>query len=171
MWKIMEGWLSNLILFSFMTTLLVRILPGKTYTPYIRLFTGFILILLFLDPLLSAWKLSDRLAVRVNKELFELETEEMETRLIEMEKSQAKYYEQAYEEGMEQQILSKGIEKGYPILRVNCETEDGRIKEVTLVYEGKASAVSKKEMKSYIRDFYNVESDNIYVKVENPDEG
>lgn len=169
--EIITGWLTNLVLFSLMTTLLLRILPGKTYTPYIRLFTGFILILLFLDPILSTLKLSDQLAIQVEKELFELETEEMESRLIDMEEKQKKHYENAYKEGMEEQILSKGREKGYPLCEVNCKLEDGEMKEVTLVYEGKASAVSKKDMKNYIWDFYNVESDNIYVKVENPDEG
>lgn len=169
--EIITRWLTDMVLFSMMTTFLMRILPGKTYTPYIRLFTGFILILLFLNPLLSVMNLSDSLAVEVNKELFLLETEEMESQLIEMEENQKKQYEKAYKEEMENQILLKGREKGYPLLRVDCELKEGQVEEITLVYEKKASSGSKKDMKNYIRDFYNVESDNIYIKVENPDEG
>lgn len=164
-------WMTNLVLFSLMATLFLRILPGKTYVPYIRLFTGFLLILLFLEPLLSAFQISDHLAAKVNQDLFRLETEEMESELIKMEERQKKYYEKAYKEEVENQIMIRGLEKGDSLLQVNCELKDGRIEEVTLVYEGKVSAVSKKELRNYIQDFYQVESDNIYIKVENPDEG
>ena len=168
--ELITSWLINITIFSLMTTLLMKILPGKTYAPFIRLFCGFILILLFLDPLLSFRGLSDSLAVSVNRELYSLETKQMESELIEAEKEQKEHYETSYREGIESQILKRGEEKGCPLLRVECKLREGEIKKITLVYEDQLSEAKKKEMKKYIQDFYNVNQANIYAVVENSDE-
>lgn len=165
--QILTQWLITLTLFSLLSTLLLKILPGKTYTPYIRLFSGFILILLFLSPVLSKTGLSDRLEINIRKDLFQLETKEMESGLIDAEETQKVIYEQAYETGTRTQILSWAAQKDYPITNAECTIQDNTIHQITITCEGSPALSVKNEIKNYIQDFYQVPPGNIHIKVEN----
>lgn len=165
--QILTQWLITLTLFSLLSTLWQKILPGKTYTPYIRLFSGFVLILLFVSPILNKTSLSERLEINIRKDLFELETKEMESGLIDAEETQKVIYEQAYETGTRTQILSWAVQKDYPIADAQCTIRDNAIDQITITCKGDPAASVRNEIKNYIQDFYQVPYGNIHIKVEN----
>ena len=55
------GWVKNLAVYLIFSELLFQILPHKRYRKYLRFFSGLILVLLILSPLLSAGGLEQRL--------------------------------------------------------------------------------------------------------------
>ncbi|MDD3253114.1 MAG: stage III sporulation protein AF [Lachnospiraceae bacterium] len=56
------GWIRNLTGYFLFLSILGNLLPGKKYAKYIRLFSGMILILLVLQPLVGGLKLEDTIA-------------------------------------------------------------------------------------------------------------
>ena len=86
--EIIGNWIINVTMFSLISTFLVKMLPGKTYVPFVRLFSGFILILLFLDPLLSQTGLDLRMEKKIEEQMKVVEQEEMENKLIQAEEKQ-----------------------------------------------------------------------------------
>lgn len=89
-------YIKNICYFTIFVTLLLNIFPNKKYTNYIKMFAGFLMILIVIQPLVKfndIEKLLDEMiskyTVNVKKENFleninELETEIME-RIIEQE--------------------------------------------------------------------------------------
>lgn len=47
-------WSRNIVCFSIFAALIKNLLPGEKYAPYVRLYTGFMLLLVFLTPVLKA---------------------------------------------------------------------------------------------------------------------
>lgn len=46
-------WMINIAVFSIISSLILKLLPGKNYLPYGKLLTGIMIILLFLTPVLE----------------------------------------------------------------------------------------------------------------------
>ena len=49
----MSEWLKGLVGYCMITSIIMQMIPNGKYEPYIRLFTGFLLILLILQPVLK----------------------------------------------------------------------------------------------------------------------
>ena len=49
----MSEWLNGLVGYFMITSIIMQMIPNGKYEPYIRLFTGFLLILLILQPVLK----------------------------------------------------------------------------------------------------------------------
>lgn len=167
MQAIFQNFLTTITIFSLLAALLQKILPGKSYLPYLRLFSGFLLILLFLTPMLNLIGMSDQLEINIQKALFDAESEEVKSSLFEMEESQIELYENAYEDAVDQTIQDWMEKKGYPITGVKCTVKDSSLETVTLMASETLSAEKKTAIKSYLQDFYQVKSANINIKVEN----
>lgn len=160
-----KRWLIQITVFSILFTFLIRILPGKIFSPYIRIFSGMIFILLFIDPLLSIGNLSDRLSVEVNEQLFQMERDEGEKRLLEAEKSQQKKYEEAYRKGIEEQILLHARQKDYPVMKIICNLNGGKPEKITIEAQEGFRTEEQNELIAYIRDFYQVKTNQIKMKI------
>lgn len=49
----MSEWLKNIVGFLLIVSIVMQVLPGKKYEQYVKLFTGFLLILIVLQPVLK----------------------------------------------------------------------------------------------------------------------
>lgn len=49
----MSEWLKNIVGFLLIVSIVMQMLPGKKYEQYVKLFTGFLLILIVLQPVLK----------------------------------------------------------------------------------------------------------------------
>lgn len=96
-------WIITIAVFSLLVSVAVKLLPGKSYLPYIRLFAGFVTILLILQPLLSILGLEKNLLQNISKELYEVELKQMESELLEMEEKQKEKLEQMYQDSLGEQ--------------------------------------------------------------------
>lgn len=101
--EILMEWMMNIAIFSLIVSVAVKLIPGKSYLPFIRLFAGFVTILLFLEPVLSVLGLNEKLFDKIEKNMYETEIAQMETDLIAIEEKQKERMEQIYKESLEEQ--------------------------------------------------------------------
>lgn len=100
-------WIVNLTLFSLLSSLFEKILPGKSYGPYLRIVCGIVMILTLLSPFLHITGLEQQMEEAVKQELFQMEKEQLENDLLIIEERQKKKWEAQYREYLEE---SDGVE-------------------------------------------------------------
>ena len=83
MQELFMEWMTNIAIFSIISSLFLKLLPGKTYLPYGRLMAGIILILLFLNPLLEFFHWEEKIEMDF-LEKGERQLEELEKQYFEM---------------------------------------------------------------------------------------
>lgn len=109
--EILMEWMMNIAVFSLIVSVAVKLIPGKSYLPFIRLFAGFVTILLFLEPLLSILGLNEKLFDKITKNMYEMEINQMETDLIAIEERQKERMEQIYKESLMEQNNKENLEE------------------------------------------------------------
>lgn len=93
----MSEWLRNLAGYFLLLSVSMAMLPDKKYEPYVKLFTGFVLLLLLLQPILRIGSMDDYVEKRV-LEMVE-EQESLERRLLrEKEEFSGEIEEEEYKE-------------------------------------------------------------------------
>lgn len=83
MQELFMEWMTNIAIFSIISSLFLKLLPGKNYLPYGRLMAGIILILLFLNPLLEFFHWEEKIEMDF-LEKGERQLEELEKQYFEM---------------------------------------------------------------------------------------
>ena len=83
MQELFMEWMTNIAIFSIISSLFLKLLPGKNYLPYWRLMAGIILILLFLNPLLEFFHWEEKIEMDF-LEKGERQLEELEKQYFEM---------------------------------------------------------------------------------------
>lgn len=101
--EILTDWIVNLALFSLFSSMIARILPGKSYAPYIQIFCGILMILTLLQPILKLTGLENQIDFNLAEELYEIERNQMESHLIRIEEEQKMEVEKRYQEYLEEQ--------------------------------------------------------------------
>lgn len=99
--ELLSEWMLNLTLFSLLSSLIMRLLPGKTYLPYIRIFCGIMMILILFQPILRLGGLEDRMENLFIEEIYETERRQMENKLMRIEEEQRRNWEEKYQEYIE----------------------------------------------------------------------
>lgn len=107
--ELFTDWIVNLTLVSVLSSLILKLLPGKTYEPHIRIICGIMMILTLIQPVLQVTGLEKRIDLSLAEEMYEIERKQMENELIRMEEEQKRELEQRYQEYLEEQ--SDGREK------------------------------------------------------------
>lgn len=79
-------WMINIAVFSVISSFVLKLMPGKTYFPYVKLLTGIVIILLFLEPVFSFFQL------------------DMETDWIKKGEAQMEELEEQYWKMLEEQV-------------------------------------------------------------------
>ena len=99
--ELLSEWMLNLTLFSLLSSLIMRLLPGKTYLPYIRIFCGIMMILILFQPILRLGGLEDQMEKFFIEEIYETERKQMENKLMRIEEEQRRNWEEKYQEYIE----------------------------------------------------------------------
>ena len=79
----MNEWLKNLVSYLLVVSIGMQMLPNKKYEEYVRLFTGFLLIVILLQPILKIRSSDHLIEERINQ--FVEEQELLETSAFERE--------------------------------------------------------------------------------------
>ena len=122
--ELISEWMLNLTLFSLLSSMIMRLLPGKTYLPYIRIFCGIMMILILFQPILRLGGLEEKMENFFMEEIYDTERKQMENRLMRMEEEQRKEWEERYREYMKDY---KGGEERDGEKPDGVENEDGRV--------------------------------------------
>jgi len=102
--ELLTEWMINLTLVSLLSSLITKLLPGKGYTPYIRVFCGILMILTLLQPMLKLTGLENEIDFHLTEDMYEIEKRQMENKLIRIEEEQKEKLKNQYEEYLEEQL-------------------------------------------------------------------
>ena len=95
--ELFRDWIFNLVFFSLFTSMITRLVPGKNYLPYIKVFCGIMMIVTFLQPVLRLSGLEEKMEFCFMEDLYEAERRQMEQNLIRIEEEQKRKWEEEYE--------------------------------------------------------------------------
>ena len=173
----LTSWAKNIIYYILFVKLLTSLLPKGKMEKYIKLFTGILFIIIILKPMLEIKEIENRL----KNHLITVEKEQH----IQSLNSQSLSYEQVndqlaldlYKKRVSNHIVlilkENEIEVDQLDLSINekRKSEDyGSIEQINLWIEEKESLLSServlftKKIKSRIKEFYNIDADDIEIK-------
>ncbi|WP_434309287.1 stage III sporulation protein AF [Hominifimenecus sp. rT4P-3] len=133
-------WVKNLAVYLIFSELLFQILPHKRYRKYLRFFSGLILVLLILSPLLSAGGLEQRLLEAIDSFGGIQPAGEVEAALSQVEAAREQGISGEYEAILQSKVEEIVKEEGYQIasfaadINLDPEAEEfGQIDSLTAV--------------------------------------
>lgn len=91
------GWVKNIVCFYIFITAVLHLLPKESYRKYVRFFTGLLLAILVLTPVLSLVGNSENLYEKIEQIGFFQEMENLKLDTAYLEASQQKIYQEEYE--------------------------------------------------------------------------
>lgn len=117
------SWIQTIIFYMIFINFVVNLLPGKTYTRYIRLFMGMVLILLVIRPLTESLRLDEQLAQRFEELSFQNEAGEFQGQLEEIERRRFDSIADEYERSVCAQARERLKKSGYSSAEVRVSVD------------------------------------------------
>lgn len=117
-------WIWNLVIYFILVTAVSSVLPGETYRKYIRLFTGVVLILVMVQPLLNLLSLDERIEEIFQFNSFEQEREELRANMEGMAEIGQDYVMENYRKLLERQILALAKEEKVELSNIELILEE-----------------------------------------------
>ena len=137
-------WMKSLAFFHVLTTALLHILPDKRYEQYIRLFMGFLLVLLICTPIFAVVGNEDDPGIFATaKELQEEEQVRMET---EAEGIRETFLKGAYEQELKNQV--QGILRKEGIFSAKTEVDMEKELQLTITLYGTVTEKQREAVKN-----------------------
>jgi len=121
---LLYDWVWNLVIYFILLTALTGVLPKDNYKKYIRLFTGTLLILIILNPLLKIGDLDEKTEAFFRKNSFELERSTLREDMKVMKDVGQEYVLKQYKEALSRQVEKLGQEHGIRIDRIDILLEE-----------------------------------------------
>lgn len=176
------AWMKSIILFSIMISMVFRLLPGKQYEKYVRIFAGLLLILIVVQPLSKLFGVDKSL-----KKQFELNSLQATQKEIERDigagvSQKEKQYEALYATQIKADLIKQGYEVKQVALSVSWKEDNlvpsslfieiGREKQeidqvvietIDLSREEKTD-LELENLKNQLSYFYEIPKENIDIK-------
>ena len=174
-------WVKNIAIFYIIASLIIQVIPGKKYIPYIKAFLGIVTIILLMKPIGDLFSLEDKFVNNLQIKLNTQMEEELKRDLELVGQYQREVIVGEYLEEMKNQIKEyvEGQGAVYNACDVNFNLDEnsesyGTIEGITLdisliPLEGE-DYVDKKgfyeiEIKKYLANFYNLSERNININI------
>lgn len=133
-------WVSNIVYYLIMITMIINLLPSGKYEKYLQLFAGCILILLVIQPVTRGLRLEEKMATIFENLTFENSAEEIQVNLDGMEnrrmKELVKRYENVAAKDIERMISLKGFEAKEVSVKIGADKNNwdfGKIKQIDAI--------------------------------------
>ena len=120
--KLLE-WVWQITCYLIFITVLMNLLPKKSYEKYIRLFAGMILILLVIKPVTGAFRLDEKLVLLFENITFQEEAEEFRRQLSDMEKEQLYALVDQYENQVGEDVTAMAGAMGVKVSEAKVEVD------------------------------------------------
>lgn len=101
----MNDWMKSLVGYMLIVSVVTQMLPNKKYEQYVKLFTGFLLMILVLKPVLEIKSANTFLESKIEE--FVQEQEEQETQIIVHSEAFRNKSEEVQQENQEQIVIEK----------------------------------------------------------------
>lgn len=145
------GWIRNIICYLLFITVIENLLPGKKYGKYLKLFSGMVLILLIMQPIVNGLRLEDKIAHYYEAFVFQYESDDLKQELLGIEDQRLeqmfRQYESAVAEDINQMVEEAGllvVSSEVSIQRDKTRTDYGQVQLIRLSVceEGASEQVS-----------------------------
>ena len=101
----MNDWIKTLVGYLLIVSVITQMMPNRKYEQYVRLFTGFLLIILILQPVLKIGSANTFLEGKIDA--FVQEQEELEAQIGVQSEAFQKKSEELQQENQEQIVIEK----------------------------------------------------------------
>lgn len=181
--EFINSWLKSIVIYSLLATIITNILPNDSYKKYTKIFIGMVLIIVIIKPFSNLINMDNYLSYDVLVENLNLEAMAVSNSSFVNNKS-------VYEDTLKKQISSQLIASGYEVVSVDIAIDgnnnDFSINDIQLVVnktssssnisvdkvqvisvsESNGNSEEENKVKSLISDFYNLDINNINVKIQ-----
>ena len=151
--KELYQWIQNLTGFFLFLSVAERLLPGKQYGKYLRLFSGMVLVFIVLHPFTEGLHLEDTIAGYYESFLFQEQVEDLKQNMIGMEKQRLSSVIRRYEEAVEEDVIQSAEEMGIQAAQCSVTIEArednpafGTICSIRLIVKEKEGAEEQKPL-------------------------
>ncbi len=131
-------WVAGILCFMIFASAVRAVLPSKKYEKYIRFFTGMVLILVVVQPVMEPFGLEDRLARYFEAIGFQREAQDLKREILGIERQRLEQVIGEYEGAVEQDVRMMAEEMGLEVNQAKVVIERDQDKEnygmVTYVY-------------------------------------
>ena len=138
MMDLLRGLVKSLLAFLLFETIVAQLLAHTSYEKYAKLFTGLLLILIMLSPIISAFKLWDTLNWNVETAFVkqERDTKKLEAKMESLEEKAGILNE--YKRQLKSVISTWFTQRGGSVSKciINMDKESGDIKDVSIGFTG-----------------------------------
>lgn len=179
---IIYNWVKNIVCFCIFLTMIHHLLPKDNYQKYVRFFSGMLLVVLVISPLLSLFGKEGVLLQRINQTSFFQEMDNLKLDTEYLEQEQKEIYIRQYENAIgmdisrmaeERQLSANQVEvrlsEEYQVesiaIQVNAYEEgEVAIESISLLDSGREyPAVS--DLKQELMEFYRIGEEQIDIEV------
>ena len=114
-------WAGSILSFLILITVIRGILPSKKYEPYLRLFSGLMLILLVLQPVTGGLGLEKQIDRAFQAFSFQMDHEELNTRVLGIEKERQEQILNLYQNDVARHVTVMAGEEGIQVENAQVE--------------------------------------------------
>lgn len=168
-------WAGSILSFLILITVIRGILPSKKYEPYLRLFSGLMLILLVLQPVTGGLGLEKQIDRAFEAFAFQMDHEELNTRVLGIEKERQEQILKIYEKDVAGHVTSMAGEEGIQVenaqVKINGDPEStdyGKVVSVKVKLQsggatGKQEGIWKNDEVKEVQPVQNVEVQSVQI--------
>lgn len=164
-------WIKKIILCMILGNLFIHLVPREAYQKYVKLFWGFVLLLVFINPIYSLFSGAGKLSKVVDAITLELHKEEA-ANVIEHGLREASDMEKEYLDEVLEEKLKENLGKDqYTVRKIVTNWNEKKVESVNVWIEKKSTDAGGREavenkIKNYIGDFYTMEMEHIYIAIQ-----
>lgn len=107
------SWIQNITYYLLFLAVLNQLLPGKKYAKYLKLFSGMVLILLFVQPFTKTLRVDEKLARYYEEFVFQYEAGDLKQEILGMESRRLSQVIEQYEEAVAMDVSNMAKDSGY----------------------------------------------------------
>lgn len=168
-------WVKNIACFYIIASLVMHIIPGKSYLQYIKVFLGIVTIILLLKPVGALFSFEDKLEAKLQKN-FSIQMEEELLRDLELVGEYQKEavigeYLNEIKADIKEYIENMGIEYNFCNINIDLNEKSenyGGVEKIELdisITDLSTKGFYEIEIKKYLANFYNLSERNININI------
>lgn len=180
--ELIYGWVKNLVCFYIFMAVILHLLPKDSYRKYVRFFSGMLLIILAVNPVLSLLGKEEMLLQKISQAGFFQELNNVKLDTEHLEQAQKKAYVKEYEraiamdasriaEGKQMQVLWAKVQlsEEYQVESIGMEValtgEDGSSVEKASFGDDSREYPEVYGLKQELMEFYRLEEEQVTIAV------
>ena len=190
-WGVMKGdgmeliytWVKNIVCFYIFMAIITHLLPKESYRKYVRFFSGMLLTILVMSPVLSVFGKEDVLMKKISQAGFFQELDNLKLDTRHFEQTQKRAYVQEYEKviAMDVERIAKGqqlqvlwtdvhLSEEYQVesigLEVRAEGEEGVFVPKVSFQDNSREHPRVLALKQELMEFYRLTEEQIQISVQ-----